>query len=169
MQDLPTQRSPFLTEEEQAELQLMQETNLLLENLAEREKVTVKAILDGLYDVGSVRLINQKISIKALRGPLKGIAHFSKPIFRIFAWRWFKKNCPQLITNWLYKQARLGDNSILLEPDNTKLIDVVPITNALPPIVEKQAEEILALRHRITLLTILVAVLGLVICLKFVA
>lgn len=29
----------------------------------------------------------------------------SKPAFRIFAWRWFRKNCPILITNWLYQQV----------------------------------------------------------------
>lgn len=155
MQDLQPRRFSSLSEEEQTELQLMQDTNLLLQNLAEREKVTVEAILDSLYEVGSVRFINQKISIKALRGPFKGIARFSKPVFRIFAWRWFKRNCPQLITNWLYQQVRFGDRPPfpLLEADNHNPIDVVPIRNALPPIVEKQAEEILALRSRVAMLT----------------
>jgi hypothetical protein len=167
MQDFQTRRYPSLSDEELTELQLMQDTNLLLENLAEREKVTVKAILDGLYEVGSTRLINQKISVKSLQGPFRGIARFSKPVFRLFAWRWFKKNCPELITNWLYEQVRFGDRPPLplLEPDKDKdLIDVVPIRNALPPIVEQQAEEILALRGRVTLLTLTVVVLTLIVC-----
>jgi hypothetical protein len=169
MQDLQTQPFPFITEEEQAELQLMQDTNLLLTNLAEREKVTVKAIIDGLYEVGSARLINQKVSIKGLRGPLKGIARFSKPVFRVFAWRWFKKNCPQLITNWLYKQVRFGESAPLLQSDDTDLIDVAPVRDALPPIVEKQAKEILALRGRITILTATVVVLAIVVCVNVIA
>lgn len=162
MQDSQTKRLPSNNqtqrlsslEEEQTERQLMQDTHLLLENLAEREKVTVKAILDGLYEVGSARLINQRVSIKALRGPLKGIAHFSKPVFRLFAWRWFKNNCPQLITSWLFNQVRFGDKSLLVkQEEDLDVIDVVPVPDALPPLVEKQAAEILALRGRITLLT----------------
>lgn len=164
MQDFQTQRLTPLSAEEQAEIQLMQDTHLLLENLAEREKVTVKAILDGLYEVGSVRIINQKVNIKALRGPLKGIAHLSKPVFRMFAWRWFKHNCPQLITNWLYEQVRFGDRQPLLTSDNTDAIDVAPIRPALPPIVEKQAEEILALRGRVSMLTATVVILAVVVC-----
>jgi hypothetical protein len=169
MQDLQSRRFPSLSDEEITELQLMQDTNLLLENLAEREKVTVKAILDGLYEVGAARLINQKISVKSLRGPFKGIARFSKPVFRMFAWRWFKKNCPELITYWLYEQVRFGDRPPLplMKPkEDQDLIDVVPIRNALPPIVEQQAEEILALRGRVTLLTLTVVILSLVVCVK---
>ncbi len=144
----------------------MQHTNVLLENLAEREKVTVTAILDDLYDVGSARIINQQITIKALHGPLKGIARFSKPIFRMFAWRWFKKTCPQLITNWLYDQVRSGELPPLSQAaaDDPKLIDVTPVQDALPPIVEKQAEEILVLRSRVTLLTAVVTLLIAIVC-----
>ena len=170
MQNSQPQRLPVLDEEDLAELQLMQHTNLLLENLAEREKVTVTAILDGLYEVGSTRIINQKISVKALRGPLKGIARFSKPVFRIFAWRWFKNNCPQLITTWLYNQVRFGNNWPLLETDSDpNLIDVTPIREALPPIVEKQAEEILALRGRVAILTALVTLLIAAVCFNVIA
>lgn len=152
-------------DEYQKELKLMQDTHLLLTNLAEREKATVRAILDGLYDVGYVRLINKRVSVEVLRGPLKGIARFSKPVFRAFAWRWFKRNCPELITNWLYQQVRFGDRKpILSEAKEPDLIDIVPVNEALPPIVEKQAKEILALRGRITLLTAVLVVIAIIVC-----
>jgi len=176
-----TQRLSPNPEEYQQELRLMQDTHLLLENLTEREKATVKAILDSLYDVGSVRLINKKVSVEALRGPLKGIASLSKPVFRIFAWRWFRRNCPELITKWLYQQVRFGDRSLLLEAveDEVEPIEVLPSPELPPaiaekksdsatiaPIIEQQAKEILALRGRITMLSTVVLVLTLVVCFK---
>jgi hypothetical protein len=166
--------------EYEKEQQLMQNTHLLLTNLAEREKATVRAILDGLYEVGSIHLINDKVSIKALRGPLKGIASFSKPVFKLFAWRWFKRNCPELITNWLYRQVRFDEKALLIEAANNELeaIEVESLRELSPqvveslaesqqslsPIIEKQAAEILALRSRITLLSLAVVVLGVVFC-----
>jgi len=164
MQNSQPRRLLTNSEEVRVELKLMQDTQLLLENLAEREKVTVKAILDGLYEVGATRLINQKINIKALKGPLKGIARFSKPAFRLFAWRWFKKNSPRLITNWLFEQVSFGDRTPKLTANDSDLIEVVPVRNALPPIVEKQAAEIIALRDRVGWLTATVVILTLVVC-----
>lgn len=173
-------RLPLNSPADQNELQLMQGTHLLLENLAEREKATVTAILDSLYEVGSVRLINQRVSIKALRGPLKGLASLSKPVFQIFAWRWFRRNCPELITNWLYQQVRFGERSLLLEAVEEEVapIEVLPSPElppalagqlddsdaSLSPIIERQAKEILALRNRITMLSMVVVLLTLVVC-----
>ena len=169
MQDFQTRRQLALSEEDQVQFQLMQETHLLVKNMAEREQATVKAILDSLYEVGSVRLINKKVSTKILRGPLKRMAHVSKPVFRLFAWRWFKRNCPQLVTNWLFTQVQFGDRSLLIKHDDSKLIDVVPVRKTLPPIVEKQAKEIMALRGRITLLTAVVVCLAGLVCLNLLA
>ncbi|MEL6402033.1 MAG: hypothetical protein AAFO87_01610 [Cyanobacteria bacterium J06607_6] len=169
MQDSQPRRQLALSEEDQAQFQLMQETHLLVKNMAEREQATVKAILDSLYEVGSVRLINQKVSTKILRGPLKRMAHVSKPVFRLFAWRWFKRNCPQLVTNWLFTQVQFGDRSLLIEQDDSKLIDVAPVRKTLPPIVEKQAKEIMALRGRIALLTGIVVCLACLVCFNLLA
>lgn len=173
MQDLQTPRTLLpSSEESHVELERMQNVLLLLDNLAQREEATVKSILDCLYDVGSARLINQKVNVKVLRGPLKGIARFSKPVFRIFALRWFKRNFPRLTTHWLYKQVRFGGrppiengNSTLLdEQDDSDLIDVVPVRDALPPLVEKQAAEINALRDRVGWLTAAVVLMGVLGC-----
>lgn len=185
LQDGEPQRRSLNSEDSRKERQLMQDTHLLLTNLAEREKATVRAILDSLYEVGSVNLINKKIRVKALRGPLKGIAALSKPVFQLFAWRWFKRNCPELITKWLYRQVRFGEQSLLLEAveDEVPPIEVLPspelppaqpvpqdsTEQAIAPIIEKQAQEILALRSRITLLSLVLACLVLVVGLKLLA
>jgi len=162
MQDLYP--SPSQRQETQAELKCTQDVLLLLSNMAEREEATVKAVLDCLYDVGSVRLINQRVALPPLRWPLRGIARFSKPVFRLFAWRWFKRNCPTLITRWLFNQVKFGEKSLPPGDDAAAAIDVVPVQEVLPPIVEKQAQEIMALRDRIGWLTLLVVVLAVVVC-----
>ncbi|WP_017743863.1 hypothetical protein [Scytonema hofmannii] len=83
----------------------MHDVLLLLNHLVKSEEATVKLILDGLYDVASVNLINKKLQNRSLNAVAKSIARMSKPAFKIFALRWFQKNCPQLITDWLYLQV----------------------------------------------------------------
>jgi hypothetical protein len=67
-----------------------------------REETTVKLVLECLYDIGAVNLINKKVRRRPLNLVMKAIARLSKPIFRIVAWRWFMKNCPTLLVNWLH-------------------------------------------------------------------
>lgn len=148
----------------QTELRCTQDVLLLLSNMAEREEATVKAVLDCLYDVGSIHLINQRVGVPPLRWPLQGVAHFSKPVFRLFAWRWFKRNCPTLLTKWLIGQVQFGDKALPPTNGSPDAIDVVPVRAALPPLVEKQAQEIMALRDRIGWLTLVVVVLAVVVC-----
>lgn len=88
-------------EEERIKEERMHDVLLLLDHLVQREETTVKIILDRLYDVGSINLINQKVGFRPMNRLLKMIARLSKPAFRAVAWRWFKGNCPQLITDWL--------------------------------------------------------------------
>jgi hypothetical protein len=92
-------------EEHRLETERMRDVVILLESLARREEQTVKLILDCLYDVGSVNLINQRIRRRPLNRLLKWMTRFTKPIFRQFAWHWFRKNCPQLIADWLHSQV----------------------------------------------------------------
>jgi hypothetical protein len=92
-------------DEERMEIERMSDVLLLLSELARREEVTVKLILDCLYDVGAKNLINQKVQVRSLNRLMKWTARLSKPVFRIVAWRWFKKNVPTLITNWLHSKV----------------------------------------------------------------
>jgi len=87
--------------EKQIEAERMHDVLLLLQNLSNDQEATIKLIIDCLYDAGAVNLIDQKIQFRPLNRMTKSIARISKPIFRNIAWYWFKRNCPQLIVNWL--------------------------------------------------------------------
>ncbi|MBU6229537.1 MAG: hypothetical protein KGQ93_07565 [Cyanobacteria bacterium REEB459] len=129
---------------------------LLLGNLFQREEATARSILDCLYEVAAGHLIDQKIPVRALRWPLKGVARYSKPVFRLFALRWFKKHCPDLITEWLFNYVRSGQmvaDADLAGLEDSAVIDVTPISPTLSPLVLQQAAEINALRGRIGWLT----------------
>lgn len=97
---------PKLLEEQRLKEERMHDVLLLLQHLVEREETTVRMILDCLYDVGSINLINKKVTIKPANRLMKGIATLSKPAFRMIALRWFKANCPLLITEWLQTKVR---------------------------------------------------------------
>ncbi len=87
------------------EEQKMHDVLLLLENLSCREEASIKLIIDCLYDIGYVNLINQKFRSRTLNGSLRLIARASKPAFKVIAWKWYKSNCPKLIANWLRTQV----------------------------------------------------------------
>jgi hypothetical protein len=90
-----------ISPEELRKQERMRDVLLLLEQLVEREEVTLKLIIDCLYDVGSINLVNKKFQNLPLNKIMKAIATISKPVLRIVALRWVKKNLPILVTNWL--------------------------------------------------------------------
>ena len=142
----------LLSEKEKKEKELMSQVFFLLEHLTEREEVTIKIILDCLYDIGSINLIDHKLSVGFLNKMMKPVARISKPLFKILAIRWFKKNCPQLITDWLYTQVTFNDDE--------KKEDVVE--KALPQArMQEPSPELDLLRSQVKLLTvILIGVIG---------
>jgi hypothetical protein len=95
-----------VSEDDRLKQQRMTEILLLLDSLFEREEATVKRILDCLYDVGSINLIDRKIRRRSVNRLLRAIARLAKPAFRIYALYWFKKNCPRLITRWLGNKVK---------------------------------------------------------------
>ena len=90
----------------QMEAERVQEILILLTSLMAREEATIKLIIDCLYDLGYANLINKKVRFRPLNSLAKFIAKRSKPVAKIFAWRWFIKNCPQLIAKWLYLKVQ---------------------------------------------------------------
>lgn len=121
--------------EERMEADRMRDVLLLLESLFDREEITAKIILDCLYDVGSMHLINQKAPCRRLRGVMKFIARMAKPAFRFFALRWFKQTCPKLIADWLHSQVsfqKQGDKPLsdpieeVMSEQSTALVKVDP-------------------------------------------
>ena len=135
----------------------MHDVLLLLEHLVRNEETTVKLILDCLYDVGSVNLINQKLRSRTLNGLMKWIAKLSKPVFRIVALRWFKKNCPHLLTNWLYSKVKFDKlknkrKVVTTTPQASTPQETQPATLAK---LETYNREILRLHSQVKRLTLL--------------
>ena len=112
------QKLALTISERQKEDERMRDVEMLLESLFLREEITVRLIVDCLYDVGSVNLVNRKVRSRPLNRLLKAIARHSKPIFRIFAIRWTKQNCPRMIANWLHSQ-------VMFEPGESIVSEVV--------------------------------------------
>jgi len=102
--------------DKQIEADRIRDIELLLESLFLREEVTFRLILDCLYDVGSVNLVNKKVGARPLNTLMKAIARYSKPLFRPFMMRWTRKNCPHMIADWLHSQVTFTTNEVLL-PD----------------------------------------------------
>jgi hypothetical protein len=94
-----------ITDATKMQQERMKDVLLLLQQLVEKEEITVRLILDCLYDIGSVNAIDKNFHTQPLNRIMKAIATMTKPIFRIFALRWFKRNCPRLIADWLYQQV----------------------------------------------------------------
>ncbi len=157
----PSVSSPETLAEKVIEAERMRDVLLLLQNLINSEEATVKLILDCLYDVGSVNLINQKLRLKPLNRVMKLIARMSKPIFRTLALNWFKKNCPQLITNWL--QTQVTFKSIQNIPQEVP-IEVAELQPYPIPQRENLSQEVKNLRYQVRLLAgisiIAIAALG---------
>ncbi|EAZ88981.1 hypothetical protein [Crocosphaera chwakensis] len=97
---------PRLSEAQKLEIEQRKNVILLVENLMEREEATFKMIIDCLYDVGSVNLINQKVAVRPLNRVMRLIARLSKPSFRAVAFYWVKRNTPELIADWLLSKVR---------------------------------------------------------------
>ncbi|NEP19905.1 MAG: hypothetical protein F6J97_23965 [Leptolyngbya sp. SIO4C1] len=98
-------KAAILIRERQREEERMQDVQLLLENLFQREEATLNIIVDCLYEVGSTNLINRRFRNRPLNRIMKWIARLTKPGFHLFAVRWSKKNAPKLIAEWLHSQV----------------------------------------------------------------
>ncbi|MGK7954894.1 MAG: hypothetical protein AB4063_06470, partial [Crocosphaera sp.] len=99
---------PKLSEVKRLEIEQKKNLMLLLENLMEREAATFKMIIDCLYEVGSLNLINKKVSLGLLRSLIKFIVKLAKTIFRSIAFYWVINNTPELITNWLLSKIMIS-------------------------------------------------------------
>ena len=150
------EKLPDVLAEKNREKERMHDVFLLLENLSSREEVTIKLIIDSLYDIASVNLINKKFNSGPLRKVLKPISRMSKPVFRFFAWRWFLKNFPQLITKWLYRQVSFAAPKKVQEPVtiNKQDVQLEAATKSETELAkQEQSREIMYLRSRVKWLT----------------
>jgi hypothetical protein len=98
---------PELTpEEKRFQEERLRDVYLLLESITVNEEATIKLIIDCLYDIGSINLINKKIPNRTLNKLAKFLSRTPKPLFKIIAWQWVKKNLPNKVTNWLNNKVK---------------------------------------------------------------
>lgn len=93
-------------EERRFQQERMRDVYLLLENLTLKEEATIKLIIDCLYDVAMINLINKKIQNRPLNKLAKMMIKTPKPILKILAWRWVRKNLSSKVTNWLGNKVK---------------------------------------------------------------
>lgn len=98
--------SPQRAAEEQFKRERLHDVELLLEDLFVREEATVKKILDSLYDIGAINIINKKIPFPPLNRLLKSLVGLPKPIAKRLLVRWFQNKCPELLSRWLFTKVR---------------------------------------------------------------
>ncbi len=140
------------SQEKEKEKELINEVTLLLKTLIDQEEIIVKEILGCLYDVGSTNLVNQKFKFGTLNKTLKFLTKMSKPAFKMVGWQWFKKNCPDLITTWLYSQVTFiklekTKVQVVAENENLSLVSI----SQLPE--ENQVSQVKRLHLQVKLLT----------------
>ncbi|MDP5017660.1 MAG: hypothetical protein NWQ43_10210 [Dolichospermum sp.] len=148
-----TQQSPEKIKEEK----LMGEVLLLVKTLIYEKEITIKLIIDCLYDIGATNFINYKFQLGTLNKTLKLITKISKPVFKILAWKWFKNNCPNLIAGWLqskvtFTRAEERNIEVVVENETTNIVSSSQVSD------QNQIDEIKYLHFQVKLLiSILVA------------
>jgi hypothetical protein len=153
--------SPQQVAHRQLEQRTMQDVLLLLQSMFDREDSTLRLILDRLYDIGSVNLVNQRVSNHCLNQIAQWVARCSRPVAKLLIMRWFKRNCPRLISNWLYHQVKFEPKQIVqvaaheAAHSSQSTPDAAPTPAADLAEAESYRRQVQQLNSRVRMLTIL--------------
>ena len=94
-------KAKLIAAEELKKQERMRDVTLLLQQIVEREEVALKLIIDSLIDVGSINYANNKLHNPPLNKIMKVLVGYIKPVARVVALYWLKRNLPDLLTAWL--------------------------------------------------------------------
>jgi hypothetical protein len=103
----PLKAKPISAEELKKQ-ERMRDVNLLLQQIVEREEVALKLIIDSLIDVGTINYANHKLHNPPLNKIMKILVGYVKPVARMAALFWLKRNLPNLLTAWLEGKVSFG-------------------------------------------------------------
>ena len=117
-----------ISAEERKKEERMRDVTLLLQQIVEREETSLKLIIDCLIDVGSINYANAKLSNPPLNKMMKVLVGYIKPIARMVALGWLKKNLPDLLTAWLEGKVSFEPIPISKEESITGDLETVPNT-----------------------------------------
>jgi hypothetical protein len=112
--------------EELKKQERMRDVTLLLQQLVEREEVALKLIIDCLIDVGSINYANHKVHNPPLNKMMKVLVGYIKPVARMVALFWLKRNLPELLTAWLEGKVSFGSVPINEDEAITGDLQTVP-------------------------------------------
>ncbi|WP_019506987.1 hypothetical protein [Pleurocapsa sp. PCC 7319] len=115
-----------ISAEEQKKQERMRDVTMLLQQMVEREEVALKLIIDCLIDVGSINYANHKLQNPSLNKIMKVLVGYIKPVARLIALRWLKKNLPDLLTAWLESKVSFKPVPINEEEAVTGELETVP-------------------------------------------
>ncbi|MEO1299182.1 MAG: hypothetical protein AAFW75_26070, partial [Cyanobacteria bacterium J06636_16] len=79
--------------------------------------------------IGARNFIDYKISYRPFNKVLNWIAKYTKPVALIVGVRWFKRNAPELIADWMYSLVVFEEEGLVTE--STPLGEIPPAE--LPP------------------------------------
>jgi len=125
----PLEAKPVAAEELKKQERL-RDVTLLLQQIVEREEVALKLIIDSLIDVGSINYANNKVHNPPLNKIMKVLVGYIKPVARMVALYWLKKNLPDLLTAWLESKVSFENIVINEEEALTGDLETVPVTKA---------------------------------------
>lgn len=136
-------------EEKNQEQDRLDEINILLEQLFQREEATAKRIIECLYDIAIVNIINQKIRFSLLNALLKYLLKFPKPLAKVLGLKlYIQPKCPQLITDWLFSLVEFKPKE-----EETIKIEASSFEQEILPEMKKNRQELKLLRQKVRLLT----------------
>ena len=119
--------------EELKKQERMRDVTLLLQQLVEREEVTLKLIIDCLIDVGSINYANNKVHNPPLSKMMKVLVGYIKPVARMAALFWLKRNLPELLTAWLEGKVSFEPVPINKDEAVTGDLETVPSSDEKAP------------------------------------
>ena len=118
---------PFSAEELKKQ-ERMRDVTLLLQQMVEREEITLKLIVDCLIDVGSINYANHKLHNPPLNKIMKVLVGYIKPVARKAAIYWLKRNLPELLTAWLEAKVSFEPVPVNQEEGVTGDVETVPMS-----------------------------------------
>ena len=116
-----------ISAEERKKEERMRDITLLLQQIVEREETSLKLIIDCLIDVGSINYANARLSNPPLNKIMKVLVAYIKPVARLIALGWLKKNLPDLLTAWL--EGKVSFEPVPISKDETVTGDLETVPN----------------------------------------
>ncbi len=142
--NIPPLKTDF---EKKKEEEKLTEIVILLSQLFEREEATAKKIIECLYDIATINLVNKYILLMPLNRLLKLLIKLPKSLVKNLAFALYvQPKCPKLITDWLFTLVEFSNKKTI-----NNIEDIIPSNLLLE--IEKKEQTIKFLQLKIRVLS----------------